>query len=225
MSFMDKIKKTREELGISQECLAEKLNISRQAITKWENGNAMPDIDNLIEISNIFQVSLDYLLKDSTCTYVANIMNCDNSELINFIVEAKKNTYANYSAGNVESSRLASVDLAYESGDYKYLDTYVTGANFSGSEVVYHKNIPIWSMNYMGQLLSDKGNQSSDFLKKALSLVDFEMPYRGPKFLQDGKYVYINSVDGDFNWFHGFENIYYKDEHIYELVYHGGNIN
>ena len=222
MIFADRIKKIRDEYSISQERLAEKLNVSRQAVAKWEAGNAMPDIDNLIEISNMFQISLDYLLKDSNCSSITTVAKCENIEIISFLVEAKKSTYANFSAGKVEPSRLASVDLAYESGDFKYLDTFVGGASFSGSEVVYHKNAPVWSMNYIGRLLSEDGKQSIDFLTKVLAQVNLEMPYRGPMFYQDGKFVYVNSANGEFNWFQGNEKIYFEDGQVYELVYHGG---
>ena len=224
MIFVDRIRKIREELGVSQEYLAEKLNISRQAVAKWEAGTAMPDILNLIEISNIFQVSLDYLLKDTNCPGATMAAKCENFEIVSFVAEAKKSTYANFSAGKVEPSRLASTDLAYESGDFKYLDTFVGGANFSGTEVVYHKNSPVWSMNYIGRQLSGEVNHVIDFLTKALANVGLDMPYRGPVFFRDGKLVYTNSVSGEFNWFQGFENIYYEDEHVYELVYHGGAI-
>ena len=222
MIFADRIKKIRGEFNISQERLAEKLNVSRQAVAKWEAGNAMPDIDNLVEISNMFQVSLDYLIKNSNCSSVTTVAKCENFEIISFLVEAKKSTYANFSAGKVEPSRLASVDLAYESGDFKYLDTFVGGANFSGSEVVYHKNAPVWSMNYIGRSLSEERQQTIGFLTKVLAQVNLEMPYRGPAFYQDGKFVYVNSVNGEFNWFQGSEKIYYEDEQVYELVYHGG---
>ena len=223
MIFVDRIKKIREGLGVSQEHLAEKLNISRQAVAKWEAGTAMPDILNLIEISNIFQVSLDYLLKDTNCPGTTTAARCENFEIASFVVEAKKSTYANFNAGKVEPSRLASIDLAYESDDFKYLDTFVGGANFSGSEVVYHKNVPVWSMNYIGRSLSEERSQSIiDFLTKALAQVTLEMPYRGPAFLHDGKFVYVNSAYGEFNWFQGSERIYYEDEQVYELVYHGG---
>ena len=208
MIFADRIKRFREELGVSQEHLAEKLNISRQAVAKWEAGTAMPDIDNLIEISSIFQVSLDYLLKDSSCPGTATAAICENFEIISFIVEAKKNTYANFSAGKVEPSRPASTDLAYESGNFKYLDTFVGGANFSGTEVVYHKNSPVWSMNYIGRQLSGEASHIIDFLTKVLSNVNLAMPYRGPTFFRDGKFVYVNSVNGEFNWFQGIEKIY-----------------
>ena len=224
MIFIERLKKIRDEFGVSQEQLAEKLNISRQAVAKWEAGTAMPDISNLIEISNIFQVSIDYLLKDTNCSTTAIEAKCENFEIISFLAEAKKNTYANFSAGKVTPSRLASTDLAYESEDFKYLDTFVGGANFSGTEVVYYKNSPVWSMNYIGRTFSENGRLIIDFLTKALANVNLTMPYRGPKFFSEGKLVYVNSVIGEFNWVQGVEKIYYEGEHAYELVYHGGLI-
>ena len=224
MVFIKRLKKVRDELGISQEQLAEKLNISRQAVAKWEAGAAMPDILNLIEISNIFQVSLDYLLKDNKCPGTSAQAACENFEIIGFITEAKQNTYANFSAGKIEPSRPASTDLAYRSGDFKYLDTFVGGANFSGTEVVYHKNSPVWSMNYIGRQLSGEVGHTIDFLTKALAQVSAAMPYRGPAFFRDGKFVYTNQVTGEFIWFQGFESIYYENEQVYQLVYHGGAI-
>ena len=64
MSLGDKIKEYRKSSGLSQEELAEKLNVSRQAITKWENNKGIPDISNLIAISDEFCLSLDELIKD-----------------------------------------------------------------------------------------------------------------------------------------------------------------
>nr|WP_084178174.1 helix-turn-helix transcriptional regulator [Clostridium sulfidigenes] len=62
LNFKENLKKLRKEKNISQEQLAEKLNISRQAISKWESGKAYPDIDNLILLRDIFNVSLDELM-------------------------------------------------------------------------------------------------------------------------------------------------------------------
>lgn len=55
----DKLKKLRQERGYSQQQLADKLNISRQAISKWENGKAIPDIENLQLLCEIYDVSFD----------------------------------------------------------------------------------------------------------------------------------------------------------------------
>lgn len=64
MALPEKLYTLRKKSGLSQEQLAEALNVSRQAISKWEGGSAMPEIDKLLALSNYFGVSLDYLLKD-----------------------------------------------------------------------------------------------------------------------------------------------------------------
>lgn len=62
MTIADKIQELRKKAGYSQEKLAELLNVSRQAISKWESGTAVPTIDNLVELSRIFGVSVGELL-------------------------------------------------------------------------------------------------------------------------------------------------------------------
>ncbi len=64
MDFADKLLKLRTQCGYSQEALAEKLNVSRQAVSKWELGTTLPETDKVITISEFFNVSTDYLLKD-----------------------------------------------------------------------------------------------------------------------------------------------------------------
>lgn len=65
MNISEKIMKLRKEKGWSQEDLASELDISRQSISKWENGTAIPDADKVIRLSELFHVSTDYLLKDT----------------------------------------------------------------------------------------------------------------------------------------------------------------
>ncbi len=60
----EKLYKLRKNSGLSQEQLAEQLNVSRQAISKWESGTAVPESEKLVTIGNYFGVSVDYLLKD-----------------------------------------------------------------------------------------------------------------------------------------------------------------
>ena len=64
MTFNEKLFSLRRKSGFSQEELAEKLNVSRQAVSRWEMGETMPDAKNLLELSDIFGVSIDYLLRD-----------------------------------------------------------------------------------------------------------------------------------------------------------------
>ena len=65
MNLSKKIYELRKAHGMSQEQLAEKLNVSRQSISKWESGESSPEIERLIELSDVFDVSTDYLLKSS----------------------------------------------------------------------------------------------------------------------------------------------------------------
>lgn len=64
MKLSDKIIKLRKESGWSQEDLAEKMNVSRQAISRWENGTALPDANNILQLSKLFNITADYLLND-----------------------------------------------------------------------------------------------------------------------------------------------------------------
>lgn len=64
MTFGEKIQKLRKEKGLSQEDLSYQLNVSRQAISKWENDNGYPETEKIVRMSKIFNVSLDYLLND-----------------------------------------------------------------------------------------------------------------------------------------------------------------
>lgn len=64
MILADKIIQLRKKNGWSQEELAEQMNVSRQAVCKWEGAQSIPDINKLIQLSKLFNVSIDYLLKD-----------------------------------------------------------------------------------------------------------------------------------------------------------------
>ena len=64
MTFSEKLLDLRKSRGMSQEELAEKLEVSRQAVSRWEQGSAMPDMINLSKISKLFGVTADYLIND-----------------------------------------------------------------------------------------------------------------------------------------------------------------
>lgn len=62
MTLGQKLKEIRKRFGLSQESLAEIMNVSRQAITKWERNEGLPDVSNLQELSKVFNLTIDYLL-------------------------------------------------------------------------------------------------------------------------------------------------------------------
>lgn len=64
MILADKIIRLRKKLGWSQEELAEKMNVSRQAVSKWEGAQTIPDLGKVLQLSQLFGVTTDYLLKD-----------------------------------------------------------------------------------------------------------------------------------------------------------------
>ena len=64
MTFGEKLQRLRKTRGWTQEELAQKITVSRQALSKWEQGTARPDTENVLQISKLFGVSTDYLLKD-----------------------------------------------------------------------------------------------------------------------------------------------------------------
>ncbi len=63
MNLANRIQTLRKQSGMSQEALAEKLGVTRQAVSKWESEQSAPDMENIIAISDLFEVSTDYLLK------------------------------------------------------------------------------------------------------------------------------------------------------------------
>ena len=69
MKLSDKLIELRKTKGWSQEDFAEKVDVSRQAISRWENGTALPDAQNVLQISKLFGVTTDYLLGYTAVEY------------------------------------------------------------------------------------------------------------------------------------------------------------
>ena len=198
MIFSEKLQILRKNKGLTQEALADKLGVSRQAVAKWEAGQVYPDISNLIQISDLMNVSVDYLVKDQDCSVSVKPQTAtDLDELIAFRLEANVHTYANFEN-----------------------EVDVGGEEFAGEEAVWKDGVTVYAMNYMGRVLSD--GFSGNFLKEALRAADVKMPYRGPELYQSGEYTYRCKVTGDFIWFQGYEEIYKEDTKVYECVFHGG---
>ena len=79
MKFNEKLQKIRKDHNITQEGLADRLSVSRQAVSKWESGVSYPDTDKLIQISKMFNISLDELINDTEC----NKSNSTKSKVFN----------------------------------------------------------------------------------------------------------------------------------------------
>lgn len=79
MILAEKIMKLRKEKGWSQEELAMRLNVSRQSVSKWESSASIPDLDRILKLSQIFEVSTDYLLKDEIEQNKAELIPVEDS--------------------------------------------------------------------------------------------------------------------------------------------------
>ena len=79
MNIAEKIVLLRKKKGISQEELANKLNTSRQAVSRWENNQSTPDLEKLVALSKYFNVTTDYLLTDSIETSINNNSQCESN--------------------------------------------------------------------------------------------------------------------------------------------------
>lgn len=88
MEFKDKLYDLRKQKGMSQEELALRLNVSRQTVSKWELGDSTPDMEKLVTISNLFEISLDELVMDKVASnddsnksnLVKNILTDENKK-------------------------------------------------------------------------------------------------------------------------------------------------
>lgn len=154
-------------------------------------------------------------------------MNVNNKEFIDFLVKAKKGTYANGDAPKVLPSRLKSKDYEFTYGNFTYHDTYFGGVKFMGEEVVYYNDNILWGMNYYGVTIDDSLTEEvmDKVLRVALMKVGEDkdiIPIRGPKEFINEDYLYTFNVDGDMENFIGTEQIYKDKKLIYELKCHGG---
>lgn len=86
MKFHDKLQNLRKNAGMTQLELAEKLMVSRQAISKWETGNTIPDIENIISICDLFGVSLNYLVRDTHVVETEEMQECKKTRFKKRIV-------------------------------------------------------------------------------------------------------------------------------------------
>jgi hypothetical protein len=143
-----------------------------------------------------------------------------------FIVAAKAVTYIGDGTPSL-SCRPASHDLAYQAGDFSYLDSYFGGSDFIGEEIVYHQGKPVWGMNYHGVLLRPDAISAEavgQMLKSSLSLMYQQGRFLGGWQHTLGKLTYHDTSQGDLTRFTGREWIEKEGQLLYELTYHGGLI-
>lgn len=85
--FSYRLKQLRENLGITQDELAKKLNLTQSTIAYYENGRKMPTLENAIIIANLFNTSLDYLVGTSNCKNTQNIKESQSTYCPNTLLD------------------------------------------------------------------------------------------------------------------------------------------
>lgn len=108
MMLADKIISLRKKAGWSQEELAEKLDVSRQAVSKWEGNQSIPDIEKIVNMSRIFGVSTDYLLKDELGD--PDDADAPDDDAENYDVEASSSSTSDESTGKLRKVTCSDAD-------------------------------------------------------------------------------------------------------------------
>ena len=142
-----------------------------------------------------------------------------------FLLEAKRSTYASLS-GRIASAISGAKEYEFIYDDYRYVDIYFGSLHFSGIEVVYLKDKPLWAMTYSGGMVrhTEKAESVYVFLRQALLDPDPNIPVRGPEYLAVGDYTYSFSAGGTLERFSGRETIKEGTEILYSLDFSGGNV-
>lgn len=147
--------------------------------------------------------------------------------LEHFIIKAKANGWVRAEPGgkNISPSRLGSLDIAFEEGDFFYQDSFVGLSDFCGQEHICFKGEPVWSQAYYGCIIRPDlidGPRTVEVLKTALGAMYRENRFLGSFELPHKEYIYRDTNKGTFSNFSGQEEIHIKDEVVYRLQYFGG---
>ena len=160
MEFKEKLQILRTQLRMSQEELAARLSISRQSVTKWENGQSFPDIQNLIQLSDIFKVSIDRLVKDNdTCSLnlfgQQQFANQDMRMFGQILSENFSIDFLKEMLSLVSCERPFRGPEYHQKGDYAYYcQVHGDFACFHGEEIIYCKHEKVYFCLFHGGDLS-----------------------------------------------------------------------
>lgn len=133
MKFCDKLQKLRKDNNITQEGLADKLNVSRQAVSKWESGTGYPDTEKLIQLSKIFNVTMDELVNDEEIKKDTREDKIRIRDIINKIIDFIMKSISMFGAMKFWDKMKCFGEMAV-SGFIIYLVAYFT--EIIGSEII-----------------------------------------------------------------------------------------
>ncbi len=143
-------------------------------------------------------------------------------EFKQFLITAKANSYAS----GLEGTKLSGdgKELSFEEAGFSYTDRYFGENPFIGEEIIWKNGRVVWGMNFYGDVSSQAAPVGDVyiFLQKALRAANDDQPFRGPEHFSSQDLEYHNEVQGTIGAFSGVERIFYQDEEVYRLAYHGG---
>ena len=184
-AIAEKLKKLRMDNGFSQEKLAEKLMVSRQAVSKWENGEALPDMENMIALARLYGTSLDELanIAVNNENIEDNVAKEDADSKVNVnIKKDKDNVHINFEGVNIRVTDDEDDDCDFDEDDFDEHDDDVH-INIGGKIKIDNGKINIndgkiqidsdginindgkVKINSSGVIIGDDKNEKSGFIK------------------------------------------------------------
>lgn len=170
MKFDENLRNLRKDKDFSQEYLAEKMNVSRQTISKWENGTAMPDLKKLTELAEFFDTSMDELLGTSAPVY--NSVNNDLADNTAEQLSAIKKQFDEYKSKNKKGITIISILLIIS-----FVALIITNVEYR--DLVQNLQGQINDISHNTQIIyRDDNNESSilDDLEYYITAVDKKNP-------------------------------------------------
>ena len=147
MNFSEKLLTLRKANDLTQEQLAEKLDVSRQSVSKWESGQAIPELDKIVAISAIFDVTTDYLLKSSEIDDLS--VKTDMLEKQQQIILAREQKWHQMLVGIMYTIAVYLVFLAVYFIGHFYFEIWNPSVIFSEFLIATAIVVCIWAKKFM----------------------------------------------------------------------------
>ena len=134
MILAEKIMEERKKNGWSQEELADKLGVSRQSVSKWESAQSVPDLQRILEMSRLFGVSTDYLLKDEVENRPAEEASEDSGKELRRVSMEEANSFLNENHGFAQKIATAHIWIIINSLSFCFL---IKSHIYPNSSIIY----------------------------------------------------------------------------------------
>lgn len=170
-------------------------------------------------------IKLEEIVNINIMTNETQPSEINREELLRFIAQAHRNTYA--APKEIRQKSKMQIPFLpghkcynFKEGNWEYFDCYAGSQWAPGREVVLFQGNPVWAMAYQGkhnETFSDDFFQTEafPFLKKALTNMDEKMPFRGPEEFTEGDFQYTFKMNGDYSYFTGREAITHKGIEVF----------